>query len=285
MAVVKADGYGHGAVPVARAALEAGATWLGVALVEEGVELRDAGIDAPILVLSEPRAGGRGRGRRAPADARSSTPTAGIDALAKAVVDRRRRRPARACTSRSTPGCTGSAPRPTTRSRSRGGSSERTELRLGGVLHAPRGGRRARRPVHGEQLARFARRARRPRGGRAAAAARARGELGRAARRSPTPASTSCGSGSRSTASRRCPSSPDRADAAARAVAQGAGLAREDARRRRPPLLRAALRARRATARIATVPIGYADGVPAQPRARSAARSWSAGAGVRSPAR
>lgn len=53
MAVVKADGYGHGDVPVARAALEAGAAWLGVALVEEGVRLRDAGIDAPILVLSE----------------------------------------------------------------------------------------------------------------------------------------------------------------------------------------------------------------------------------------
>ena len=53
-AVVKADGYGHGAVPVARAALEGGATWLAVALVEEGVALRDAGIDAPVLVLSEP---------------------------------------------------------------------------------------------------------------------------------------------------------------------------------------------------------------------------------------
>ncbi|HEX7521303.1 MAG TPA: alanine racemase, partial [Acidimicrobiia bacterium] len=54
LAVVKADGYGHGAVPVARAALDAGAAWLGVALVEEGVRLRDAGIDAPILLLSEP---------------------------------------------------------------------------------------------------------------------------------------------------------------------------------------------------------------------------------------
>jgi alanine racemase len=53
-AVVKADGYGHGAVPVARAALDGGATWLAVALVEEGVALRDAGIDAPVLVLSEP---------------------------------------------------------------------------------------------------------------------------------------------------------------------------------------------------------------------------------------
>ena len=54
MAVVKADGYGHGSVAAAYAALEAGATWLGVALVEEGVELRDAGIDAPILLLSQP---------------------------------------------------------------------------------------------------------------------------------------------------------------------------------------------------------------------------------------
>ncbi len=53
MAVVKADAYGHGAVAVAGAALEAGATWIGVALVEEGLRLREAGIEAPILVLSE----------------------------------------------------------------------------------------------------------------------------------------------------------------------------------------------------------------------------------------
>src|SRR6266498_5896158 len=86
MAVVKADGYGHGAVPVARAALDAGAAWLGVALVEEGAELRAAGIDAPVLVLSEP-----------PPDAAAAvvalglTPVvytpAGIEALAKAVAD------------------------------------------------------------------------------------------------------------------------------------------------------------------------------------------------------
>jgi alanine racemase len=52
-AVVKAGGYGHGAVEVASAALEAGAEGLCVALVNEGVELRRAGIVAPILVLSE----------------------------------------------------------------------------------------------------------------------------------------------------------------------------------------------------------------------------------------
>lgn len=49
MAVVKADGYGHGAVPVARAALEAGATWLGVCTIEEALELRAAGTTAPLL--------------------------------------------------------------------------------------------------------------------------------------------------------------------------------------------------------------------------------------------
>lgn len=53
-AVVKADGYGHGDVPVAEAALGAGAAMLAVALVEEGIRLREAGIDAPILLLSEP---------------------------------------------------------------------------------------------------------------------------------------------------------------------------------------------------------------------------------------
>ncbi len=52
-AVVKANGYGHGAVTAARAALAGGAQGLCVALVQEGVELREAGIDAPILVLSE----------------------------------------------------------------------------------------------------------------------------------------------------------------------------------------------------------------------------------------
>ncbi|MEO5315773.1 alanine racemase [Pseudarthrobacter sp. CC12] len=49
MAVVKADAYGHGAVPVARAALQAGASWLGVAHISEALALRAAGIDAPLL--------------------------------------------------------------------------------------------------------------------------------------------------------------------------------------------------------------------------------------------
>jgi len=49
MAVVKADGYSHGMVPVARAALEGGATWLGVCTLDEALELRRAGITAPVL--------------------------------------------------------------------------------------------------------------------------------------------------------------------------------------------------------------------------------------------
>jgi alanine racemase len=56
-AVVKADGYGHGAVAVARAALGAGASWLAVAHAAEAVPLRADGIDAPILLLSEPTPG------------------------------------------------------------------------------------------------------------------------------------------------------------------------------------------------------------------------------------
>jgi alanine racemase len=91
-AVVKADGYGHGAVAVGRAALDAGAASVAVALVEEGVQLREAGVDAPILVLSEP----------VPAAAESVvahrlTPVVytmtGIDALAKAATLRQLRDP------------------------------------------------------------------------------------------------------------------------------------------------------------------------------------------------
>ncbi|AVT34685.1 alanine racemase [Plantactinospora sp. BC1] len=49
MAVVKADGFGHGAVPVARAALAAGASWLGVTSAGEALALRAAGLTAPVL--------------------------------------------------------------------------------------------------------------------------------------------------------------------------------------------------------------------------------------------
>ena len=51
IAIVKANAYGHGAVPVAQAALEAGASWCGVARVDEALELRQAGLDCPLLLL------------------------------------------------------------------------------------------------------------------------------------------------------------------------------------------------------------------------------------------
>ena len=84
-AVVKAGAYGHGAVPAARAVLDAGATWLAVAMVEEGAELRAAGIDAPVLLLSEPPAGSM-----ADVVGLGLVPTlytqAGVEAAAKAVA-------------------------------------------------------------------------------------------------------------------------------------------------------------------------------------------------------
>lgn len=50
MAVLKADAYGHGLIPVARAAIEGGATWLGTALLEEAIALRTAGITSPRIL-------------------------------------------------------------------------------------------------------------------------------------------------------------------------------------------------------------------------------------------
>jgi alanine racemase len=81
MAVVKADGYGHGMAPSARAALEGGATWLGVATADEALGLRAAGVSAPALAWL-----------LGPGDDWSAVAAAGVDlgvsatwALAKAV--------------------------------------------------------------------------------------------------------------------------------------------------------------------------------------------------------
>src|SRR5438874_7470241 len=84
-AVVKAWAYGHGPVQVAEAALAGGATWLGVALVEEGRLLRTAGVTEPVLVLSEPPLGAFPE-----VVAQDLVPTLytfdGVEAAAKAVV-------------------------------------------------------------------------------------------------------------------------------------------------------------------------------------------------------
>ncbi len=84
-AVVKADAYGHGAVPVAAAALAGGATSLAVALVEEGVVLREAGFEVPIRILSEPAPAAMGE-----VVARDLIPTvysaAGLEAVRRAAA-------------------------------------------------------------------------------------------------------------------------------------------------------------------------------------------------------
>ena len=51
MAIIKADAYGHGAIPCAKAALECGVQYLGAGVIQEGIELRKNGITDPILIL------------------------------------------------------------------------------------------------------------------------------------------------------------------------------------------------------------------------------------------
>lgn len=87
MAVVKADGYGHGLVPTAWAALAGGADWLAVALVEEGRALRSAGVGAPILVMFEPPPAAAGSLLDAGLTPAVYTPGF-IDALDQAAMDR-----------------------------------------------------------------------------------------------------------------------------------------------------------------------------------------------------
>ena len=228
LAVVKADGYGHGAVPVARAALEAGATGLGVALVEEGVELRDAGHRR-----ADPRA--VRAGARRGADASSRTRSRRSSTRWPGSTRSRRRSPiaARAsrspCTSRSTPACTASGAAPTRRSTLAAQVVDRPELRARGRVHAPRGRRRARQPVH--------RRAARARSTRCSATLRARGLSDRHRARRATPPARStwparalrprAGRASASTASRRRRRARRPRRAAAGDVGEGARVARE----------------------------------------------------------
>ncbi|MDT5031161.1 MAG: alanine racemase [Actinoplanes sp.] len=86
MAVVKADGYGHGMVPAARAALAGGATWLGVATLGEALELRRNGLTAPVLAWLLAPGGPLHEGVEAGVD----LSVAGIDQLAEMVVAARR---------------------------------------------------------------------------------------------------------------------------------------------------------------------------------------------------
>ena len=239
LAVVKADGYGHGAVPVARAALDAGASWLGVALVEEGTALRHAGIDAPILVLSEPPA--------AAADVvvdAHLTPVVytepGIEALAKAVADRAADDPLpvhlKVDTGMHRVGC---EPRRRPQPRRRDPRPARAAPR--GDLHPLRGRRRAR-PARDRPAARRVPPPRhRPRGGRGPPPDRPRRQLGRAPavpRRPLRPGPR------RHRALRRRPRPVPHGHPRPGPVAARPGHLRQGAPRRRPRLLRAALRPR-----------------------------------------
>lgn len=85
LAMVKDDAYNHGAIPIAYAALAAGATWLGVATVPEGERLRAAGISAPILVTTEPGPGLTERAIRSGLTCAVYT-SAGIDRIAAAAA-------------------------------------------------------------------------------------------------------------------------------------------------------------------------------------------------------
>src|SRR6516164_4586752 len=84
MAVVKADGYGHGMVPAARAALAGGASWLGTADPDEALALRRAGLSAPVLCLM-------GIGEPAEAISAGIDVTAGSASFVARVADAARR--------------------------------------------------------------------------------------------------------------------------------------------------------------------------------------------------
>jgi len=88
-AVVKADGYGHGSIAVSEAALAAGADWLAVALIEEAAVLRKAQIDAPILLLSQPRPADMDAAVRFDLRVCLTTPE-GVEALAEAATKQKK---------------------------------------------------------------------------------------------------------------------------------------------------------------------------------------------------
>ena len=90
MAVVKADAFGHGAVAVARTALAEGAGWLGVATPAEALELRDAGIDAPIVIWLYGLGTDLSRVVAENVDVSVATPTQ-LDAVARATTEAGRR--------------------------------------------------------------------------------------------------------------------------------------------------------------------------------------------------
>ena len=250
-AVVKADGYGHGAAPAARAALAGGATWLAVATANEATQLRAHGVDGPLLVL----------GALSPEE---------LDAALSAARRRRRvargvrrrggraRRRARARQARHRDGAPGHARPAGGHARGAGGRRERAGVELVGAMTHFATADELGDDFFGEQLERFA--------AWAPAAARAppgpdpaRRELRRAAARRRQPL--------RPRPRRRrdlrpgpVPGGCRRARPRARAGARQLRRRGQALRARRERGLRPALRGAEETV-LATVPIGYGDGV------------------------
>ena len=180
MTVVKADGYGHGLVPAARAAREAGAEWLGVATIDEALDAarRRATTGRVLCWLGVPGEDYAGGDRARTSTSRAYT----VAELAEIRAGRpgRPRRPG--CSSRSTPGSPAAArPRPglagawSTHARA---GEEAGDWTVTGDLVALRVQRRARPPGQRRPGEGLPRRARRRRAGRAAARGAAPGQLG-----------------------------------------------------------------------------------------------------------
>ena len=276
-AVVKADGYGHGAVPVAKEALDAGAAWLGVALVEEGVALRAAGIDAPILLLSEPPPDVMAE-RTRPAHADPLSPDGVAAAAARGGPGRA---PVAGARSRSTPACTGWVRSPMTPSPSPRSIVERALAGARGGVHPLRGGRRARQSRTPPSSSTGSMRVLDALTAGASTRASVTPPTRPAPSPTPRPASTWCAAASRSTASHPGPEVAGMVDLRPAMSVRGRGHAREAGAGRGRRVATGCATRSTDDAIVATVPLGYADGVR-RASASSVARSSSAACAGRS---
>ena len=262
MTVVKADGYGHGMVEVARAAREAGAEWLGVATIDEALALRAAGDTGRVLCWLT-----------VPGEDYAAAIAADVDVTAYSVAEldeiaaaRRRRRPPG-------PGPAQGRHRPLPRRRAArrlaGRSSPRARAgeeagTLAGHRHLVALRRAATSPTTPPTTPRsgLPRRARRRRGGRAAARGAPPGQLGGGAPAARRPASTWCACGLASYGLDPAPGPHARPRPGARDDRARPPRADQADRRRRRRLLRPHLDRRARTRRVGLVPVGYGDGVP-----------------------
>ena len=265
-AVVKADGYGHGAVAVARAGARRRRHLAGgraasrrAPTLRDGRHRRARSSCSPSRRPPRPPPRSRARPRRRP-----STRAAGIDALADGRRGRRRgpaRRPPQG-RHRDAPG---RVP-PRRRVAARPGRSRPTaELRLAAVWTHSRSPTSPATPTPTSSSTASTPTCADARGGRHRRAAAPRGQLGRRHRPSRQPASTWSGAASPSTASRRRRRSPAASTCSRAARSWPAVSLREASSRPATALATACATAAERDASVATVPLGYADGVPPRP--------------------